>query len=195
MSENTQNQNAGYNMQYATEVSKEPGFVVYEPYKTVIPAYNLNAIQDQIIINRKRADDLLIKVNTLDGDKVSSTTLATEVKKLASDISNLDERVKVLEKHSKTYTGITFAKDKWSASGTLPRTQTVTATGITSADTPIIWLHLEGQSVENSQKIIEDWPLIGRIVASGENKLTAYCYENDVPSVNIPIMAKVVKDI
>lgn len=195
MSENTQNQNSGYNMQYATEVSKEPGFVVYEPYKTVIPAYNLNAIQDQIIINRKRADDLLVKVNTLDGDKVSSSDLEAEIISINKELKSLHDKISVLEKRSKTYSGITFAKDKWSASGTLPRTQTVTATGIVSADTPIIWLHLEGQSVENSQKIIEDWPLIGRIVASGENKLTAYCYEDDIPSVDIPIMVKVVKDL
>lgn len=170
-------------------INQTPGFVKYTPYQTVIPAYNLNAVQAYLLENRAEMEDLKDKIEE---NKTSSNSNLNQLEKNLNDkINNLDKRVDVLESHSKTYKAT--ISTSWNKEN-LPYTQKITVNGIKATDNPIIWLDLEGVDLETAQSNIEEWPLIGRIVA-GDNSLTAYCYEDDVPAKNIKIMVKVVKDI
>ena len=85
------------------------------------------------------------------------------------------------------YTG-TLSSSGWSSSA--PYTQSITVSGILGTDNPFVDLELS--NVADSAAVIEAWNLVGRVVASADGVITAYCYE-DKPTVNVPILLKVVR--
>lgn len=87
-----------------------------------------------------------------------------------------------------TYTATIFAN--WNTHSGGGYAITVPVPGITSSDNPIVDVVL-GQTVSESQKILEAWSCVSRIVTV-TNGITAYAYE-DKPEVNIPIQLKVVR--
>lgn len=90
---------------------------------------------------------------------------------------------------SHDYTG-TLTTSGWS--GSAPYTQTITVNGIKGSDVPFVDVNLAGVNDSGTAVgILEAWMLVGRISASADNKITAYCYE-EKPAVNIPILLKVV---
>lgn len=88
---------------------------------------------------------------------------------------------------TKTYTAT--LSTSWSGSSA-PYTQTVTVSGITSSDTPIVDVVL---STTNSTAIsqLEAWGCVSKIT-TGTNSITATCLE-DKPTTAIPIQLKVVR--
>lgn len=87
------------------------------------------------------------------------------------------------------YTG-TFLKNGWS--GAAPYSQTVSVSGIVASDTPIVDVNMSNIS-KPSDGINQsgNWSRIGRII-TGENQITAYCYE-EKPVVDLPFILKVVR--
>ena len=75
-------------------------------------------------------------------------------------------------------------------SGTAPYTQTVSITGITADDYPIIDTALSGDSTSD-KLILEAWSKVSRITTQ-VNGITITCYE-EAPMVAIPIKIKVVR--
>ena len=75
-------------------------------------------------------------------------------------------------------------------SGTAPYTQTVSITGITADDYPIIDTALSGDSTSD-KLILEAWSKVSRITTQ-VNSITITCYE-EAPMVAIPIKIKVVR--
>ena len=88
---------------------------------------------------------------------------------------------------SMTYT-IALPASGWS--GAAPFTQTVSASGITENDMPIVDVDMSSATTENAAGILEAWFCIGRI-ATGNGTLTAYCYEA-APSIDLNVIVKVV---
>lgn len=90
-----------------------------------------------------------------------------------------------------SYTG-TLTSSGWSSSA--PYTQSITVTGIKSTDEPFVDVDLSGgfASPSDAAFVIENYLLIGRMSASANNTITAYCYE-EKPTCNIPILLKVVR--
>jgi hypothetical protein len=86
------------------------------------------------------------------------------------------------------YTG-TLASTSWTGASA-PFTKAVTVSGILSTDTPIIDLDLSSASYGDVATIQEKWGKIYRAVTSS-NTITFYATE--VPTINIPFMAKVVR--
>ena len=99
------------------------------------------------------------------------------------EIKNLDND----KAETATYKG-TFSSDGWS--GSAPYTQTITVNGILSTDYPFVDIDLS--NVSNASEVIEAWAMVGRCTVSADNTVIAYCYE-DKPTVNIPIIFKVVR--
>lgn len=75
-------------------------------------------------------------------------------------------------------------------SGSAPYTQSITVSGILASDEPFVDVNLK--DVSNGAEILEAWSVVGRITASANNTITAYCYE-EKPAVDIPILLKVVR--
>lgn len=84
----------------------------------------------------------------------------------------------------------TLTKSGWS--GAPPYSQTVSISGITASDTPI--LDVDMSDITKPSDGIDrsgNWSRIGRAV-TGENQITIYCYE-EKPVVDLPFVLKVVK--
>lgn len=118
--------------------------------------------------------------NTSDIDKPVSTAQAEAI---------LDEanKVRAEKAETETFKG-TFSASGWS--GSAPFTQTITVNGVLSTDYPFVDIDLS--NVSDASAVIEGWAMVGRCTVSGDNKVTAYCYE-EKPTVNLPIILKVVR--
>lgn len=88
------------------------------------------------------------------------------------------------------YTG-TLSVSGWSSS--TPYTQSITVSGILATDNPFVDVDMSGVSTsDGGTNLIDGWALVGRVTASGNNTITAVCYE-DKPDLDIPILLKVVR--
>lgn len=99
------------------------------------------------------------------------------------EIENLDND----KAETEIYKG-TFLTTGWSE--TAPFTQTVSVEGLLSTDYPFVDIDLS--DVADAMPVIEGWTLVGRVTISGDDKVTAYCYE-EVPVVDLPVVFKVVR--
>ena len=82
----------------------------------------------------------------------------------------------------------TFLATGWSEAA--PFTQTVPVDGLLSTDYPFVDIDLS--DIAEAMPVIEGWTLVGRVTISGDNEVTAYCYE-EVPEVDLPVVFKVVR--
>ena len=71
-----------------------------------------------------------------------------------------------------------------------PFTQTVTIEGMLSTDYPFVDIDLS--EVEDPQKAIEGWNMVGRVTVDSDHTIIGYCYE-EAPTVDIPVVFKVVR--
>ena len=114
-----------------------------------------------------------VKINGLSIDSVTA---------LFTTLENLENR-----SASKIYTAT--LSTNWSGNSA-PYTQTVTVTGISSDDTPIIDVVLD-LNTATALNQLDAWDCVSKI-ATGTNQITATCLE-DKPTVAIPIQIKVVR--
>ena len=121
------------------------------------------------------------ELNKLDG--VTATT--TELNYVDGVTSNIQTQLN--EKASTTIYTATLSTS-WSSSA--PYTQTVTVSGITSSDTPIIDVVLSS-TTSTALNQLEAWGCVSKITTDS-NAITATCLE-DKPSTAIPIQIKVVR--
>lgn len=98
----------------------------------------------------------------------------------------LDASINNKANKSVTYTA-TLTAAGWTGSG--PYTQTVTVTGITSSDEPIVDVSLSDDNATAATEL-EAWSMVSKIT-TGTNSITAVCLE-DKPTVNLNIRIKVV---
>lgn len=143
--------------------------------------------------------------NTSDKDKPVSTAQAEAIKKAKTDVkAEIEETLteatgtvnnaftemsrEIAKKATtQTYSG-TLSAGGWSESA--PYTQTISVAGVLATDNPLVDVDLSG--AENGTGIIEGWMYVGRVTVSGDNEVTAYCYE-EKPEVDIPMILKVVR--
>ena len=173
-------------------IKKRTGFVIYEPYTTVIPAYNLNAIQCGILENQSGIENLKKEILNTEND------FQIDLKQLSSNLDSFFNTLKkaIEEPTFKIYKAILKA-DHWDS---VNKKQELKILDILASDHPIVWLDLEDLSIptgnsatdlSNAAKrlqVIEAWPLVGRIEAINGG-IIAYCYE-EIPSIDIPIMLR-----
>lgn len=88
---------------------------------------------------------------------------------------------------TETYTAT--ISTSWTGSS-VPYTQTVTVTGITSTDTPIVDVVLSS-TTSTALSQLEAWGCVSKIT-TGTNQITITCLE-DKPTTAIPIQLKVVR--
>lgn len=77
----------------------------------------------------------------------------------------------------------------WSGSAA-PYTQTITVSGITAADTPIVDVDLSGTDYSNKESVISAWSSVYRITTAA-NSITVYA--DDKTETAVPIQLKVVR--
>lgn len=83
-------------------------------------------------------------------------------------------------------TAVTIPSSGWSNSA--PYTNTVSVSGITASDTPIIALNMSNNTTAaNAKTIHKAWAYINAIV-TGAGQITVYA--NTKPTVNLPIIIK-----
>lgn len=121
--------------------------------------------------------------NTSDMDKPVSTAQKEAISKAK------DAAISVANEKATTETlkGILLASG-WSESA--PFMQTVTIEGMLSEDYPFVDINLS--DVEDPQKAIEGWNMVGRVTVDSDHTIIAYCYE-EAPTVDIPVVFKVVR--
>lgn len=83
----------------------------------------------------------------------------------------------------------TFTSGGWTT--TAPYTQSVTITGLTADDTPIIDFDYSSATTENYTNLQDNYNKILRFT-SGTNSITAYCYDS-APTIDVKINIKAVK--
>ena len=83
----------------------------------------------------------------------------------------------------------TFTSSGWTTSA--PYTQSVTITGLTADDTPIIDFDYSSATMENYTNLQDNYNKILRFT-SGANSITAYCYDS-APTIDVKINIKAVK--
>ena len=83
----------------------------------------------------------------------------------------------------------TFTSGGWTT--TAPYTQSVTITGLTEDDTPIIDFDYSSATTENYTNLQDNYNKILRFT-SGTNSITAYCYDS-APTIDVKINIKAVK--
>ena len=125
---------------------------------------------------------------TTNGDGTVSFTDMTEYTQEgdrfgAEDINGTNTTVNAMLKR----TTATLATGSWLGSAA-PYTNTVSVSGMTSTDTPIIALNLESNTAASTVRTTQKcWSFVTKIT-SGNGSITAYAYQK--PSVNIPIVIK-----
>jgi len=130
--------------------------------------------------------DVIGLVN-FDGSKnVSMHTEVAELDTINQEIVDLNSAVN--KKAETSSYKATLSASKWSDSA--PYTQSVTVSGILATDEPFVYANLDG--VADGAATLESWMVIGRMVASANDTITAYCYE-EKPEVDVPIILKVVR--
>lgn len=122
------------------------------------------------------------ELNTLDG--ITATT--TELNYVDGVTSNIQTQ---LNGKAITNTYTATLSTSWSGSSA-PYTQTVTVSGITSSDTPIVDVVLS-TTTSTALSQLEAWGCVSKITTS-TNSITATCLE-DKPTTAIPIQLKVVR--
>lgn len=122
------------------------------------------------------------ELNKLDG----MTATTTELNYVDGVTSNIQTQLNG-KAITKTYTAT--LSTSWSGSSA-PYTQTVTVSGITSSDTPIIDVVLSS-TTSTALSQLEAWGCVSKITTS-TNSITATCLE-DKPITAIPIQLKVVR--
>lgn len=83
----------------------------------------------------------------------------------------------------------TFTSGGWTT--TAPYTQSVTVTGLTADDIPIIDFDYSSATTENYTNLQDNYNKVLRFT-SGTNSITAYCYDS-VPTIDVKINIKAVK--
>ena len=83
----------------------------------------------------------------------------------------------------------TFTSGGWTTNA--PYTQSVTITGLTADDTPIIDFDYSSATTENYTNLQDNYNKVLRFT-SGTNSITAYCYDS-IPTIDVKINIKVVK--
>lgn len=122
------------------------------------------------------------ELNTLDG--ITATT--TELNYVDGVTSNIQTQLNG-KASTKTYTATLTTS--WSGDSA-PYTQTVTVSGITSSDTPIVDVVLSS-TTSTALSQLEAWGCVSQIT-TGTDSITATCLE-DKPTTAIPIQLKVVR--
>lgn len=174
-------------------MKKRTGFVIYEPYTTVIPAYNLNAIQCGILENQSGIKDLKEEILNTEGN------LQFDLKQLSNDLDTFFNTLKkAIEEPTFKIYKVVLKQNNWDSAN---KKQELKILDILASDHPIVWLDLEDLSIPTGDsatdlanatkrlQVIEQWPLVGRIEAINGG-IIAYCYE-EIPTVDIPIMLRV----
>ena len=121
--------------------------------------------------------------NTSDMNKPVSTAQAAAIEKAIEDVTSVANEKATTE----TLKGTLLASG-WSESA--PFTQTVTIEGMLSTDYPFVDIDLS--NVEDPQKVIEGWYMVGRVTVDSDHTIIGYCYE-EAPTVDIPVVFKVVR--
>lgn len=113
---------------------------------------------------------------------------------VGNEINRLDKSINQLtlglskKAETATYTGSLLANSWINESAYY--IQTITVDGILAADTPFVDIDLS--NVSDYLSIMECWTLVGRVTATADNTIVAYCYE-DKPEDDIPIILKVIR--
>lgn len=119
-------------------------------------------------------------------DPISSVDSTFKKKGFAADSKAVGDALAMKAETASYKT--TFPASGWSSNA--PFTQSVTIEGLLETDEPFVDVYLE--NVENGTEILEAWMLVGRLYVSANNTLTVCCYE-EKPTVDIPIILKVVR--
>ena len=108
---------------------------------------------------------------------------STNVSNTVAYITNMPIRV------STVYSTTLTIASGWTA-GTAPFSKAVTVTGILSTDNPSIDLDLSSAAYGDVATLQDDWANIYRVVASAD---TLTFYASEIPTVDIPLIIKVVR--
>lgn len=164
---------------------------VYEETGDVFGAADINATNEAVnknTTNKVNVTDIINNLTSTDSDK----PLAANQGKVLNDSFKKDiEEVKT--NHKKDIAAIkglkyaTFTTGGWPASA--PFSQTVSVTGITADDTPVISLYIpSGTSSADAKAQAKAWGYVDRGV-TGAGNLTLYCLSTK-PATNFQVMIK-----
>ena len=72
-----------------------------------------------------------------------------------------------------------------------PYTQTITLDGVYESDVPIVDVNLSDESLDVVE-VLTAWGSISRIRTT-DGSIVVYCHTDDVPTVDIPILLKIIR--
>jgi hypothetical protein len=131
---------------------------------------------------------------TTESDPVFTGSVAYGID--STDVSNWDTAYGWGDHATENYTKQTHYTStlpfaSWTdTSGGAPYTKTVTISGITSSDIPVLDINFDGVSYANVEDIQTSWGKVYR-ATTNTNEITFYATE--VPTIDVPFIAKVVK--
>lgn len=145
----------------------------FDVVKTEFEALKKDSVEFKSGVN-KQISDFKTEVNK------QMSGLKTEVDEQISDFSNNVSAIKAVKT-------VTLATSKWSTSA--PYTQTVSVTGVTSSDSPIIALYISGSpSAATVKAQRKAFGYLDRAV-TGNGSITFYCYEKK-PAADFNVSVK-----
>ena len=121
--------------------------------------------------------------NTSDMEKPVSIAQANAINAVSDQVAAVNRD----KAETKSFFGTLMASE-WTEDA--PYTQEFNVSGIMEKDEPFVDVDLS--EVEDVLSAIEAWGMVGRCVASADNMVTAYCYQ-EKPAVDIPLKFKVVR--
>lgn len=155
---------------------------------TIIPKTLTQAVYDD---NNNRLDNILDgKANASHTHTLSNVTDVTATATELNYVQGVTSAIQTqLNSKAVTTTYSATISTTWTGSSA-PYTQTVTVTGITSNDTPIVDVVLS-TTTSTALNQLEAWGCVSKITTN-TNQITVTCLE-DKPTTAIPIQLKVVR--
>lgn len=149
---------------------------------------SINSLATRVTTTESDIDSLETRVATTENDIDSLETRVTPITKGGTGATTSSEALANLGGAStETYTAT--ISTSWTGSSA-PYTQTITVTGITSTDAPIVDVVLSS-TTSTALNQLEAWNCVSKII-TGTNQITVTCLE-DKPTTAIPIQLKVVR--
>lgn len=153
-------------------------------------------ITDVDIISSLNSDESFFVNQNSSIKQINKSDIVWGINNGGTGATNADDAIVNLGAAPKQHTHTTmlngiFLYENWSDS--VPYTQDITVDGILKEDYPNVDIDLsEIIEVDDINNIVEEWGYVTRCFVKENNVITAYCYK-DVPTVNIPVIFKVVR--
>lgn len=168
----------------AAAEAKATGEAIQKAKSDAIEHSNSHAMNSENPHNVTKRHVGLDKVdNTSDKEKPVSDPQAAAIQKVADTVAEVNRE----KAETKSCSGILLASE-WSEEA--PYTQEISVEDVLEQDEPFVDVDLS--EVDDVLSAIEAWGMVGRCVASADNVVTAYCYQ-EKPAVDIPLKFKVVR--